>query len=55
MVPNIILIGYTPSRHLFNPITMSNSARTIYKKLFRPELLRFSEFAPESVQKDTIQ
>ena len=32
MAPNIILIGYTPSRHLFNPITMQDSVRTIQNK-----------------------
>ena len=29
MAPNIISIGYALSRHLFNPITMPNSTRTI--------------------------
>jgi len=29
VAPNIILIGYTPSRHLFNPITMPDNVRTI--------------------------
>jgi len=29
MAPNIYLIGYTPSQHLFNPIIMSD-VETIY-------------------------